>query len=77
MALATNIKRSAPTIHHKKLSGTHQKQTKSFMKTYWPYLPLYVISIVGLAALGGFIIGPGGAIFGGGVGTIGGALLAL
>jgi uncharacterized protein YkwD len=32
-------------VHHKRRHGLHQKQTKHFMRTYLPYLPL--VSIVG------------------------------
>jgi len=27
-------------MHHKKRSGQHQKQTKHYLKTYWPFLPI-------------------------------------
>lgn len=36
------------TIHHKKRYGQHQKHTKRFKNTYWPYLPLVLVVGVGL-----------------------------
>lgn len=35
-------------IHHKRRHGLHQKQTKDFMRTYLPYIPLLVIVGFGL-----------------------------
>jgi hypothetical protein len=40
------------TVAHKKRHGLHQKQTKHFVKTYWPYLPL-VLSLAITFALSG------------------------
>ncbi len=34
--------------HQHKRHGKHQKQTKHFLKVYWPYLPLAVILSIGL-----------------------------
>ncbi len=31
---------------HRKRHGSHQKQTKHFLKVYWPYLPLAVMTLV-------------------------------
>src|ERR1035437_10393589 len=49
MVLAT---RSKPpnTITHKKRSGQHHNISKHYVKTYWPYLPLFLILGVGLIA---------------------------
>jgi uncharacterized protein YkwD len=33
-------------MHHKKRNGQHHKVTKTYHKTYWPYLPL--VTIIGL-----------------------------
>lgn len=33
---------------HRKRHGLHQKQTKPFLKTYYPYLPLILIVLTGL-----------------------------
>lgn len=41
-------KRPPLSPHHKRRHGLHQKKTKSFAKTYWPYLPLLVIVTAGL-----------------------------
>jgi hypothetical protein len=49
MVLVTQHK-ARPSVHHKKRVGQHQKQTKSFKKTYWPYLPIALIIGVGVLA---------------------------
>lgn len=46
MAIATKQK---STSHHKKRSGHHHRKNKPYLKTYWPYIPLLMIVIVGLA----------------------------
>ena len=33
---------------HKKLKAGHHRHTKSYMKTYWPYLPILAIVALGL-----------------------------
>ena len=48
MVLASKTK--TPSIHHKKRNGQHHKPTKTYHKTYWPYLPLIAIVILGIAA---------------------------
>ena len=45
MAIASKSK-PKQTIHHKKRVGQHQRQTKHYMKTYWPYLPMLGIAAV-------------------------------
>lgn len=40
MVLTSQSKRP-PTTHQKKRSGSHQPQTKHYLKTYWPYIPLF------------------------------------
>lgn len=47
MVLATKSK-SPTTVHHKKRSGLHHKQSKHYGKPYWPYLPLVLIVGVGI-----------------------------
>lgn len=47
MVLAPQTK-PATTIHHKKRSGQHHKQTKHYSKPYWPYLPLLAIVGIGI-----------------------------
>ena len=46
MTVATKP-RPKPTSHHRRRTGTHQKRSNHFMKTYWPYLPLLLVVGVG------------------------------
>ncbi len=46
MALAT---RSKPPAHYKKRQAQHHRRTRRYMKPYWPYLPMLLIVVVGLA----------------------------
>ncbi|MDB5169221.1 MAG: hypothetical protein JWO41_577 [Candidatus Saccharibacteria bacterium] len=46
MALATRPK---PTRHHQKRNGQHHKQNKHYVKAYWPYLPMLMMVVIGLA----------------------------
>lgn len=47
MALTT---RKRPPAHlHRKRTGTHRSHGKHYLKPYWPYLPLLMIVLVGLA----------------------------
>lgn len=48
MALTPKTKRTVP-VHHKKRTGEHHKHSKHYLKTYYPYLPLLLIVLVGLA----------------------------
>lgn len=45
MALATRPK---PKVQHKKRRAGHHRQSKHYLKTYWPYLPMLLIVGVGL-----------------------------
>lgn len=45
MAIATKPKR---TTHHKKRAGNHRAQNKSYLKTYWPYIPMLMIVSAGI-----------------------------
>lgn len=71
MSLAAKSKpRHTSTIYHKRRTGTHRKQTKPFLSTYWPYLPLLgiaaiVIILGGMKFLGlaGTLIGSGAIVF--------------
>lgn len=45
MAIATKPKR---TTHHKKRAGNHRAQNKSYLKTYWPYIPMLMIVATGI-----------------------------
>jgi len=49
MVLVAKPKRTS-TIHHKKRSGQHHKQSKHYVKPYWPYLPLLAIVGIGIIA---------------------------
>lgn len=44
----TPAKPKPNSIHHKRRYGQHQKHTKRFKDTYWPYLPMLAIVAVGL-----------------------------
>lgn len=46
MALAAKPK---PTMHHRKRHGAHHRHSKSYVKTYWPYLPMLLIVMIGIA----------------------------
>lgn len=73
MALATKPK---PGVSHRKRRAQHHKQSKHYLKTYWPYLPMLMIVGIGLAinnfwssgiittANSGAVISAGGAISG-------------
>src|SRR5690348_2156865 len=47
MALTTHRPKQTP--HHKKARGEHHRHSKHYLKTYYPYLPLLMIVLVGLA----------------------------
>jgi hypothetical protein len=64
MALAAQKSRSTTSMSHKKRVGAHQKQTKPFMKTYYPYLPLFGIAGVLIIVAAGRILGTTGAVMG-------------
>jgi hypothetical protein len=40
MALATRPK---PNVHHKKRRAQHHRHSKTYVKAYWPYLPMLII----------------------------------
>jgi uncharacterized protein YkwD len=46
MALATRPKRPP---QHKKRIGAHHRRSKHYMQPYWPYLPMLMLVVVGLA----------------------------
>jgi len=46
MSLATRPKRT--TAAHKKRSGSHHRKSDSYLKTYWPYIPMLLIVGLGL-----------------------------
>lgn len=45
MAVATRPKKN---IHTKKSQAKHHRQSKHYLKAYWPYLPMLMIVVVGL-----------------------------
>jgi hypothetical protein len=74
---AVKTKRPGTSIYHKKITGLHQRKTKSFVKAYWPYLPLMSVAIIGIAVMGGDVLGPQGAIFGGVGATVASILIII
>lgn len=46
MAIATKPR---PSVHHKKRNAEHHRRDKSYLKPYWPYLPM--AAIIGAGAL--------------------------
>lgn len=46
MTLA-QIPKSEPNAHEKKRRGHHHKASKHYTKTYWPYLPMLLIVLLG------------------------------
>lgn len=46
MAIATKAK--PKTIQHKKRVAAHHRQTKHYVKSYWPYLPMVAVIAAGL-----------------------------
>lgn len=49
MALAkATATKPRKTVHDKKRQGKHHKSTKRYTKTYWPYLPMFVVLIIGI-----------------------------
>ncbi|MDB5169649.1 MAG: hypothetical protein JWN82_45 [Candidatus Saccharibacteria bacterium] len=46
MAIATKTK--PKTTHHKKRVAAHHRQTKHYIKSYWPYLPMIAVIAAGL-----------------------------
>lgn len=46
MALATKPK-PKPSVHHKKRQAKHHRQSKQYVKSYWPYLPMLLVVAIG------------------------------
>ena len=46
MAIAAKTK--PKTVHHKKRTAQHHRQTKHYVKSYWPYLPIAAIITAGV-----------------------------
>lgn len=49
MALATRAK---PKAHTRKRQAGHHRRNKRYLKTYWPYLPMLLVVVIGLAING-------------------------
>lgn len=64
MVIAAKQKRSRTSKSQQKRNGLHQKQTSHFMKTYWPYIPLFLLVGVIVIIAGGLVLGPFGAVVG-------------
>jgi hypothetical protein len=47
MALATRPK---PKTHQKKRQAQHHRQSKIYLKPYWPYLPMFAVVGIGILA---------------------------
>lgn len=77
MTLTAKQKRGRPSSRNLKRNGLHQKHTNHFMKTYWPYLPLFVTIGIGIIIFGAIVVGPVGAIFGSITVLIAGFTLAI
>lgn len=46
MAIATKAKPKG--VHHKKRVAAHHRQTKHYVKSYWPYLPMVAVIAAGI-----------------------------
>ncbi len=58
MSLAT---RQKPKAHQRKRQAGHHRRNKPYLKTYWPYLPMLLVVVVGLAINS---VWSGGAVLG-------------
>jgi hypothetical protein len=57
-----NVPKRLPTVHDKKRQGLHHKTSRHYTKTYWPYLPMLLLMIVGTVL--NFAWQPGKAVLG-------------
>lgn len=46
----TKQKRVSPSVAHRKRVGQHHDHNKHYVKTYWPYLPVFAVLLVGIFA---------------------------
>jgi uncharacterized protein YkwD len=51
MAISTKPK-PKQLAHHRKRTAAHHKQSKRYVKSYWPYIPVFMMVAVGLLANG-------------------------
>lgn len=49
MSLSTKPK-PKPQTHHRKRTAAHHKQSKRYIKSYWPYIPMFLMIAFGLLA---------------------------
>lgn len=49
MSLAAKPKRHTATAHHKRRAGQHHRHNEHYLRTYWPYLPLLLVVVLGVA----------------------------
>jgi uncharacterized protein YkwD len=45
----TKQKRVSPSVAHRKRTGRHHKQNEHYTKTYWPYIPVFAVLLLGVA----------------------------
>lgn len=49
MAISTKPK-PKPQAHHRKRTAAHHKQSKRYVKSYWPYIPMFLMIAAGIVA---------------------------
>ncbi len=65
MALSKQaVKKHNARINNTKRYGNHHKHTKPFLKTYYPYLPLFGIAAFLIIFMGVKVLGGVGAVLG-------------
>jgi hypothetical protein len=77
MVLVAKQKNARVSVAHQKRHGLHQKQTSHFMKTYWPYLPLFLFFGALVIIAGTVVMGSIGAVVGTTTVVLAGGLLLL
>lgn len=48
----TKTKPKRPTLDHRRRTGQHHHHSPHYVKTYWPYLPILAVLVLGFAANG-------------------------
>jgi uncharacterized protein YkwD len=54
MTLTKQRKRVSPSVAHRKRTGRHHTHNEHYVKSYWPYLPVFAVLLFGVI-LNGFI----------------------
>jgi len=49
MAISTKPK-PKPQAHHRKRTAAHHRQSKRYVKSYWPYIPMFLMIAAGIVA---------------------------